>query len=85
MIKQQPAFYCIQLNELNILSDTLMLYYLSNGGENTASAEKLSEQLLVRVLYLMMGCSSVEYILNGMRIIINGILCEHLVQKISTS
>ena len=62
-----------------------MLYYPSNGGENIASAEKLAEEFLVRVLYLMMGCNSLDYILNGMRILINGILCEHLVQEISTS
>lgn len=46
MIKQEPTFYSIWLNELNILGDTLKLYYPSNGGENTASAEKLAEELL---------------------------------------
>lgn len=62
VINQQPAFYCIQLNELNMHNDTLMLHYPSNYGENTAPAEKLAEELVVRVLNLMMGCNSGLYI-----------------------
>lgn len=55
VINQQPAFYCTWLNELNMHNDTLMLHYPSNCGENTAPAEKLAEELVVRVLNLMMA------------------------------
>lgn len=43
-------------------NDNLMLYYPSNCGENKASVEKLAEELVVRVLNLMMGCNSGLYI-----------------------
>lgn len=43
-------------------NDTLMLHYPSNCGENTAPAETLAEELVVRVLNLMMGCNSGLYI-----------------------
>lgn len=62
MINQQSAFYCIWLKELNMHNDTLMLHYPSNCGENTAPAETLAEELVVRVLNLMMGCNSGLYI-----------------------
>lgn len=39
-----------------------MLHYPSNCGENTASAEKLAEELVVRVIHLLMGCNSGLYI-----------------------
>lgn len=63
----------------------LILYHPSNGGENTVSAEKLADELFVRVLYPVTWFNCLDYMLNGMRILINDILCEHLVHEISTS